>query len=210
MPILVAPNAHPWCLHPALQPSYYKNQLGAIAAHSVAPFHVGFAPIRQQALPQKNSYDCQLQCHRLSAHQKLKEIVLSKHLLRDIPSLSPSAQTFATECLHSTLLHFAPQLVHFAFRSMTARTYLAALHYNENGVRPQATTKEGKRRWVVKDPKAMKEAIAAMLKGHCTYEYVGELMAAVLEFSTVMPSYKAAAAHKGTDISDWERGRKAS
>ncbi|KAG0442597.1 hypothetical protein HPB47_015658 [Ixodes persulcatus] len=129
------------------------------------------------------------------AHQKLKEIVLSKHLLRDIPSLSPSAQTFATECFHSTLLNFAPKLVHFGFRSMTARTYLAALHYNENAARPQATTKEGERRWAVKYPKARKEAVAAMLKGPCTYEYVGELMAAVLDISTVMPSYKAAAAH---------------
>ncbi|CAN7945662.1 unnamed protein product, partial [Ixodes hexagonus] len=55
------------------------------------------------------------------AHQKLREIVLSKQLLRDIPRLSPSAQTFATECFHSTLLQFAPKLVHFSFRSMAAR-----------------------------------------------------------------------------------------
>ncbi|CAN8017337.1 unnamed protein product [Ixodes persulcatus] len=66
------------------------------------------------------------------AHQKLVEIVLSTHLLRDIPRLSTSTQTFATECFHSTLLQFAPKQVHFSFRRMKARTYLAALHYNEN------------------------------------------------------------------------------
>lgn len=55
------------------------------------------------------------------AYKKLKEIVLSKQLLRDIPRLSPSAQTFATECFHSTLLQFAPKLLHYSFRSMTAR-----------------------------------------------------------------------------------------
>ncbi|KAG0441500.1 hypothetical protein HPB47_015927 [Ixodes persulcatus] len=54
------------------------------------------------------------------AHQKLVEIVLSTHLLRDIPRLSTSTQTFATECFHSTLLQFAPKQVHFSFRRMKA------------------------------------------------------------------------------------------
>lgn len=52
---------------------------------------------------------------------------------------------------------------------LLARTYLAALHYNENAARPQATTKEGEKRWAVKYPKARKEAVAAKLKGPCTY-----------------------------------------
>ncbi|KAG0429602.1 hypothetical protein HPB47_023472 [Ixodes persulcatus] len=84
------------------------------------------------------------------AHQKLVEIVLSPHLLRDIPRLSTSAQTFATECFHSTLLQFAPKQVHFSSRRMKARTYLAALHYNENAGRPQAVTKKGEKMWVIK------------------------------------------------------------
>ncbi|KAG0415859.1 hypothetical protein HPB47_006969 [Ixodes persulcatus] len=64
-------------------------------------------------------------------HVKLKENVLSKHLLRDIPSLSPSAQTIATESYHRALLHFAPKLVHFGFRSVTAK----CLERNRDGHR---------------------------------------------------------------------------
>ncbi|CAN7999550.1 unnamed protein product [Ixodes hexagonus] len=147
------------------------------------------------------------------AHQKLREIVLSKQLLRDIPRLSTSAQTFAAECFHSTLCQFAPKLVHFSFRSMKARTYLAALHYNEHGERPQATTKTGEKRHVIKYPKARKEPVVAELKTEGTYEYVGELMATVLEICTTMPSYKAAAAHYNQGAppflsSAYERGDK--
>ncbi|CAN7947329.1 unnamed protein product, partial [Ixodes hexagonus] len=133
------------------------------------------------------------------AHQRLREIVLSGHLLRDIPRLSTSAQTFATECFHSTLLQFAPKLVHFSFRSMKARTYLAALHYNENAGRPQAVTKGGERRWVVKFPKATKGAVVAPCKTDCIYGYVEEIMTVVLDLCTTMPSYKAAAAHFSQD-----------
>ncbi|CAN7943196.1 unnamed protein product, partial [Ixodes hexagonus] len=133
------------------------------------------------------------------AHQRLREIVLSGHLLRDIPRLSTSAQTFATECFHSTLLQFAPKLVHFSFRSMKARTYLAALHYNENAGRPQAVTKGGERRWVVKFPKATKGAVVVPCKTDCTYGYVEEIMTVVLDLCTTMPSYKAAAAHFSQD-----------
>ncbi|KAG0426744.1 hypothetical protein HPB47_026170 [Ixodes persulcatus] len=57
------------------------------------------------------------------AHQKLRELVLFPHLLRDIPRLSSSAQTFATECFHNTLLQFAPKLMHYIFRSMKARQH---------------------------------------------------------------------------------------
>ncbi|KAG0416064.1 hypothetical protein HPB47_006740 [Ixodes persulcatus] len=122
------------------------------------------------------------------AHQKLREIVLSPHLLRDIPRLSTSAQTFATECFHSTLLQFAPKLMHYSFRSMEAMTYLAALHYNENAGRPQAVTKDGEFVWVIKFPKAKKGAVVAPRKTGCTYKYVGELMAAVLDLCKTMPS----------------------
>ncbi|KAG0428672.1 hypothetical protein HPB47_024350, partial [Ixodes persulcatus] len=133
------------------------------------------------------------------AHQKLREIVLSKHLLRDIPRLSTSAQTFATECFHSTLLQFAPKQVHFTFRSMKARTYLAALHHNANAGRPQAVTKDGDLRWAVKYPKARKGPVVSARKTDGTYEYVEELMAVVLDLCTTMPSYRAAAAAYSQD-----------
>ncbi|EEC19412.1 conserved hypothetical protein [Ixodes scapularis] len=133
------------------------------------------------------------------AHQKLREIVLSKHLLQDIPRLSTSAQTFETECFHSTLLQFAPKQVHFSFRSMKARTYLVALHHNANAGRPQAVTKGGDLRWAVKYPKARKGPVVSARKTDGTYGYLEELMAVVLDLCTTMPSYRAAAAAYSQD-----------
>ncbi|XP_040062465.3 uncharacterized protein LOC115333106 [Ixodes scapularis] len=128
----------------------------------------------------------------LPAHDKLKSIVLSKALLKDIPHLSTSAQTFSTECFHSTLIQFAPKSTHFGYQSMTARTYVAALHFNENGSRPQATTKEGSKRWLLKCPKQTKRAVVAPTKGPCTYVYVRELLEEALSLNSHYASYRVA------------------
>ncbi|XP_040068383.1 uncharacterized protein LOC115314916 [Ixodes scapularis] len=128
----------------------------------------------------------------LQAHDKLKSIVLSKPLLKDIPQLSTSAQTYATECFHSTVNQFAPKSTHFGYESMQARVFVAALHFNENSDRPQATTKEGKKRFLVKRPKQTKRPIASPMKGPCTYAYVQELMKETLALNCHYPSYRAA------------------
>ncbi|CAN8026927.1 unnamed protein product [Ixodes persulcatus] len=128
----------------------------------------------------------------LQAHEKLKSIVLSKPLLKDIPQLSTAAQTYSTECFHSTVIQFAPKSTHFGYESMQARVYVAALHFNENGDRPQATTKEGKKRFLVKRPKQTKRPIASPMKGPCTYAYVQELMKETLALNCHYPSYRAA------------------
>ena len=51
------------------------------------------------------------------------------------------------------------------------RLYCSNLHYNENSNRKQATTSEGKLRWVVAYPKAFKgeKAVAKPLKEKPTY-----------------------------------------
>ncbi|XP_064476240.1 uncharacterized protein LOC135390343 [Ornithodoros turicata] len=56
-----------------------------------------------------------------SAYTKLKEIVLAKNLLKDLPQLSTVEQTYAVECFHSTLNHFAPKSTHFTYACMKAR-----------------------------------------------------------------------------------------
>ncbi|CAN7939902.1 unnamed protein product [Ixodes pacificus] len=75
---------------------------------------------------------------------------------------------------------------------MHARVYVAALHFNENGDRPQATTKEGKKRFLVKRPKQTKRPIASPMKGPCTFAYVQELMKETLALNCHYPSYRAA------------------
>ncbi|CAN7951847.1 unnamed protein product, partial [Ixodes pacificus] len=135
----------------------------------------------------------------LPAHDKLKTIVLAKPLLKDVPSLSTSAQTYSTECYHSTLIYFAPKSTHFTYRSMQARTYVAALHFNENGNNPQATTKDGKKRYSLKLPKQTKRATVAPTKGPCIYAYVRELMEETLHLNRRYSSYKAAQEANATD-----------
>ncbi|CAN8019317.1 unnamed protein product, partial [Ixodes persulcatus] len=135
----------------------------------------------------------------LPAHKQLKTIVLAKLLLKDVPSLSTSAQTYSTEFYHSTLIHFAPKSTHFTYRSKQARTYVAALHFNENSNNPQATTKGGNKRYSLKLPKHTKRATVAPTKGPCTYAYVRELMKETLRLNRRYSSYKAAREATATD-----------
>ncbi|CAN7974684.1 unnamed protein product [Ixodes persulcatus] len=135
----------------------------------------------------------------LPAHDKLKTIVLAQPLLKDVPSLSTSAQTYSTECYHSTLIHFAPMSTPFTYRSMQARYAIAALHFNENSNNPQATTKDGKKRYSLKLPKQTKRATVAPTKGPCAYAYVRELMEETLCLNRRYSSYKAAREATATD-----------
>ncbi|XP_075554942.1 uncharacterized protein LOC142587666 isoform X1 [Dermacentor variabilis] len=147
------------------------------------------------------------------AHQKLKAIVLNKALLKDIPRLSTSAQTFAVECFHSTITQFAPKNTHFGYSSMVARTRLAALHYNENSARQQATTDNGTKRWLVKYPKAKKAAVVAPVKESCTYGYVKELLECAVDLCQNASSYREASARSSVNVppplsSNFERADK--
>ncbi|XP_075526238.1 uncharacterized protein LOC142557927 [Dermacentor variabilis] len=116
------------------------------------------------------------------AHEKIKSIILNKVLLKDIPKLSTSVQTFAVEAYHGTIIRFAPKATHFHYQSIISRTRLAALHYNENSAREHATTK-GQHRYLVKYPKSTKVPVAAPIKKACTYV---ELCMATSSFKEAM------------------------
>ncbi|KAL5019861.1 hypothetical protein ScPMuIL_002753 [Solemya velum] len=96
-------------------------------------------------------------------HKMMKQVVESTYLLRDILKLSPCYQTYGLEVYHSVVNHFAPKSTHFFHNAMLARTYVAALHYNENSGRVQACTKTGEARWKVSWPKA-KKGVEAVVK----------------------------------------------
>ncbi|XP_075728797.1 uncharacterized protein LOC142770493 [Rhipicephalus microplus] len=55
------------------------------------------------------------------SHEKVKAIILNKALLRDMPTLSTSAQTFGAESFHSMIIQYAPKATHFHYSSMVAR-----------------------------------------------------------------------------------------
>lgn len=75
-----------------------------------------------------------------AASTKEETIVLAKLLQKDFLNLSP---TFVVEFYHSVINYFAPKLHVFSYHGMHGCLLLAALHYNENAHRSQATTRDG-------------------------------------------------------------------
>ncbi|XP_058628472.1 uncharacterized protein LOC131538581 isoform X2 [Onychostoma macrolepis] len=74
---------------------------------------------------------------------RLEKVLRNKRILKDVEKLSPHHQTSSLEAFHSVILRFAPKNIVFSFLGMLCRFYLAALHFNENDGRPQATTAAG-------------------------------------------------------------------
>ncbi|XP_041367601.1 uncharacterized protein LOC121382155 isoform X2 [Gigantopelta aegis] len=120
-----------------------------------------------------------------------EDVIANKALLRDIPQLSPVYQTYALEVFHSVVNRFAPKSTHFFHSAMLTRMYLSALHYNENGNRPQDVTLDGELKWQICYPKAKKgeQAVVKPVKSRVTYDYVDSLCRAVFERRINFPSY---------------------
>ncbi|XP_076110383.1 uncharacterized protein LOC143079094 isoform X1 [Mytilus galloprovincialis] len=116
-------------------------------------------------------------------YKRLKDIVESRYLMVDVPKLSPVYQTYSLEVFHSLVNHFCPKSTHFFYPTMLARLSIAALHYNENSGRQQATTKTGEQRFSMCYPKAKKgtEAVVKPKKTAPTFVYVTLIKQAVVE-----------------------------
>ncbi|XP_067682035.1 uncharacterized protein [Haliotis asinina] len=112
-------------------------------------------------------------------YKAFMEVVSSGYLVRDLPNLSPVYQTFALEVFHSVVNHFAPKNTHYFYAAMMARMFLAALHFNENGNREQATDQVGNSRWKMMYPKSKKD-------------YAEDLQRAVIERRKALPNYTSA------------------
>ncbi|KAG0443476.1 hypothetical protein HPB47_014873 [Ixodes persulcatus] len=114
--------------------------------------------------------------------EKLAAIITKRHLLADLPQLSTRFQTYSLEAFHGLLIHYCPKSCQYSNKGMKARTMLAVLHFNENGNRAQAVTKEGVERFRVKHPKANGgEPVAVPEKEGPTYGYIARLLEAVQE-----------------------------
>ncbi|XP_048733591.2 uncharacterized protein LOC125649824 [Ostrea edulis] len=87
------------------------------------------------------------------ASEKMSDLILSKQMKKDIPKLSPLFQTSQIEAFHSTINHFAPKMVSFSYHGMYCRLMMAAIHYNENASRSQATTRDGDLQYKISFPK---------------------------------------------------------
>lgn len=119
------------------------------------------------------------------ASSRIETIVLAKTLLRDIGKLSPAEQTFPVEAYHSVINYFAPKLLVFSYHGMLVRLLLAALHYNENAQRKQATTRAGILRFAIKYPKYKKGGYSVrVVRRESTFDYVQHLLVAVAKLCT--------------------------
>ncbi|XP_026114078.1 uncharacterized protein LOC113092627 [Carassius auratus] len=117
-----------------------------------------------------------------AACEKLTQVILAPKLLKDLENLSSDFQTSGLESYHSLILKFAPKSVAFSFVGMLCRTQLAAMHYNENSGRPQATTAAGELRWHMQYPRYRRgEYTVRLLKRNPTFEYVDRLQDLVFE-----------------------------
>ncbi|XP_046339478.2 uncharacterized protein LOC124120650 isoform X2 [Haliotis rufescens] len=127
------------------------------------------------------------------AHKEIESILKSTYLLKDVAKLSPHGQTSHLEGFHSVICHFAPKFYHYHYNGMKARLLMSALHFNENGSRHIANTKNGHEKWSVSYPKSRNwEAAAKPLKTNPTYEYVGELLHEVSYLRTEFTSFNLA------------------
>ncbi|XP_052408653.1 uncharacterized protein LOC127953442 [Carassius gibelio] len=117
-----------------------------------------------------------------AACEKLTQVFLAPKLLKDLENLSSDFQTSGLESYHSLILKFAPKSVAFSFVGMLCRTQLAAMHYNKNSGRPQATTAAGELRWHMQNPRYRRgEYTVRLLKRNPTFEYVDRLQDLLFE-----------------------------
>lgn len=113
---------------------------------------------------------------------KVEKILNNKRVLKDVEKLSHHHKTSSLEAFHRVILRFAPKNVVFSFIGMLCRLYLAAMHYNENAEREQATTTSGQPMNKVVFSKSKKgECTAKPLKAAPSYDYVADLMKLVFE-----------------------------
>ncbi|XP_067268180.1 uncharacterized protein [Chanodichthys erythropterus] len=116
-----------------------------------------------------------------TALNRLHKVLMNKRVLSDVKKLSPCDQTSPVESFHKVLLQFAPRNVVFPFTGMLCRLYLAAMHFNENAVRPQRTSR-AKLLHKLLFPKAKKRGRAVRrVKTQPTFCYAINLMNAVFE-----------------------------
>uniref|UniRef100_A0A9J8A9J5 THAP-type domain-containing protein n=1 Tax=Cyprinus carpio carpio TaxID=630221 RepID=A0A9J8A9J5_CYPCA len=112
-----------------------------------------------------------------AACEKFTAILLSPRLLKDLHKISPEYHTSGIECFHSLILKFSPKNTVFSFKEMLCRLQLAAMHYNENAGRSQASTADGDLRYSIVFPKFKHgEFMVRALKSNPTTGYIDKLM----------------------------------
>ncbi|XP_071480983.1 uncharacterized protein [Diadema antillarum] len=169
------------CSTPEAEPELRVSKWMSLANH-IQDVHEGHSDIFPRCLHEE------LEPARLKkwlkpgtlACEKFETIIASTSFLSDVKKMSSAQQTSSLESFHALINHFAPKLKAYQYHGMLSRLHLAALHYNENSDRPQATTREGKKSYKLKKLKYRPgKATVTPFKGPQRFEYVAELMSEV-------------------------------
>ncbi|XDV42669.1 hypothetical protein PO909_011287 [Leuciscus waleckii] len=157
----------------------------------IQDMHTHDDPVFPQCLhPQRNTTDKSKWLRAgTTAFSRLEKILRNKRILKDVEKLSPHHQTSSLEAFHNVILHFVPKNVVFSFLGMLCRLYLAALHFNENAGRPQASTAAGEPLFKVVFPKYKKrQYFAKSTFRECNNFYVDNLLELIFENVVVDPT----------------------
>ncbi|XP_063058184.1 uncharacterized protein LOC134451634 [Engraulis encrasicolus] len=120
------------------------------------------------------------------ALDELRMVLITEKILKDIWKLSPHPHTTSLEDFRSVSTRFTPKHVILPYQGRLCRLYLAALHFNENSGRPQATSADGEPLFRVAFPKSQtRECTDKPVKVEPTYRYAEELVDLV--FDKVFP-----------------------
>ncbi|XP_063058183.1 uncharacterized protein LOC134451618 [Engraulis encrasicolus] len=120
------------------------------------------------------------------ALSELRKVLGTEKIVNDIWKLSPHPHTTSLEDFHSVSKRFAPKNVILPYQGRLCRLYLAALHFNENSGRPQATSADGEPLFRVAFLKSQtRECTDKPVMVEPTYRYEEELVDLV--FDKVFP-----------------------
>ncbi|XP_063058166.1 uncharacterized protein LOC134451587 [Engraulis encrasicolus] len=116
------------------------------------------------------------------ALSELRKVLGTEKIVNDIWKLSPHPHTTSLEDFHTVSKGFAPKNVILPYQGRLCRLYLAALHFNENSGRPQATSADGEPLFRVAFPKSQtRECTDKPVMVEPTYRYEEELVDLVFD-----------------------------
>lgn len=111
----------------------------------------------------------------------LREIVLDKKLLNELPYYRHFMHTYKLESFHNEVLAYAPKRVSFGFEAMKARCLLAIIDHNLHQGRLDKLNKSGQVIYSRKWSKRAKRWISVTVKEPKTYNYVPYMMQAAIK-----------------------------
>jgi hypothetical protein len=115
------------------------------------------------------------------AMEGLRDIVLDKRLLQDMPYFKYFMHTFSLESFHNELLVYVPKRVSYGYEGMKARCLLAVLDHNFHINRLPRKNKKGEVQYTRKWSKRSKHWVSVVKKEPKSFAFVPYLMQSMMQ-----------------------------